>query len=379
MNCLETIFWLSLSGVVYIYAGYPLLIGLAAAVRPRPHRRAANPCSMSVVIAAFNEAARLPDKLRGLLACEGADRIREIVVVSDGSTDGTPGAARAVGDARIRVVEVPERRGKPSALNAAVPQCTGDVVVMTDARQAIDAPALERLCAALADAEVGVVSGELVFRETAQRTSAAKGLNAYWEYEKWIRRREALVDSVPGATGALYALRRELFRPIPEATLLDDVAIPMQAVAMGARCVFESEALVFDEPSGEPEQEARRKRRTIAGNAQLVRLMPWLLAPWRNRIWFQFVSHKLLRLASPLFLLAALASNLALASAMPYSVLLGVQGAFYLLAAAGWVAQRAGRRFLPGGAAMMFVALNMTTLAALADAARGAYRVRWDR
>jgi cellulose synthase/poly-beta-1,6-N-acetylglucosamine synthase-like glycosyltransferase len=301
------------------------------------------------------------------------------VIVSDGSTDGTPAAGRGAGDARVRVIEIPERRGKPSALNEAIPQCTAPIMVLTDARQAVDPRALGRLAAALSDPGVGVVSGELVFPDEAQRTTAARGLNLYWEYEKWIRRNEALVDSVPGATGAMYALRRELFRPIPASTLLDDVAIPMQVVAGGKRCVFEPDALVYDEPSADAAEESRRKRRTIAGNAQLVALMPTLLVPWRNPIWFQFVSHKLLRLASPFLLVALLVANARLAWCPCYAALLAAQGAFYALAFGGWLAQRAGARFAPGGAAMMFVALNWTTLLALLDAARGTYRVTWER
>jgi hypothetical protein len=143
--------------------------------------------------------------------------------------------------------------------------------------------------------------------------------------------------------------------------------------------VFESEALVYDEPSENAEQESRRKRRTIAGNAQLVRMMPWLVLPWKNPIWFQFVSHKLLRLVSPLLLVTAFAANALLLGQRCFAAPFLLQCLFYVLAWCGSLAQASGVRFRLGGAAMMFVALNVTTLLALGDAARGKYHVRWER
>ena len=379
MTFAAVIFWLSVALLGYIYLGYPALVGLLARVRQRPRMRDEGQRRVSVVMAAYNEERRLPEKIASLLASVGADRIEEILVGSDGSTEGTAAAVKNCGDARVRVVEFPARRGKPSVLNDLVPQCRADIVVFTDARQQVHPQALGRLLSAFADPAVGVVSGELVFPEYPLATAAARGMGAYWKYEKCIRKGEAAFSSVPGATGALYAMRRELFRPVPPDVLLDDVAIPMGAIAQGARCVFEEDAIVYDEPSGTPEQESVRKRRTIAGNIQLVAMQPWLLAPWRNPIWFQFVSHKLLRLVSPFALLAAWFGNVMLHGAAIYKLTLAVQALFYLSALAGWLAQSAGLRSGVAGAAMMFVSLNVTTLAAWADALRGKYRVAWDR
>lgn len=379
MSLCAVTFWFSAAMLGYIYLGYPMLVGLLARVRAKPRMRDDGQRKVSVVLAAFNEQRRLPEKIASLLASDGADRIEEIIVGSDGSTDGTAEAVRAAGDPRVRVIEFPERRGKPSILNDLVPQCRADIVLFTDARQEIHPQALGRLLSAFADPAVGVVSGELVFTPDPLATTAARGMNAYWEYEKWIRKNEASFASVPGATGALYAMRRDLFRPLQPDVLLDDVAIPMGAIAQGARCVFEEDAIVYDEPSGTPEQEAVRKRRTIAGNVQLAALQPWLLVPWRNPIWFQFVSHKMLRLLSPFFLLAAWFCNVMLHGATIYKVTLAVQTLFYLSAVAGWLAQAAGIRVGPAGAVLMFVNLNVATLLAWGDALRGKFRVAWDR
>ncbi len=371
------LFWICAAGVFYIYAGYPLIIRLLACVFPRPAQMGAPTGKCAVIIVAHNEAARLPAKLKSLLADGNARWIEEIVVASDGSTDGTAQRARETGDPRVRVVEFPARRGKPAVLNEVIPTCRAAIVVLTDARQELHPDAIGALLGVLADERVGVVSGELVFRGGGGATE--QGVGFYWNYEKGIRRAEARFASVPGATGALYALRRSLFQPIPAATLIDDVAIPMQAIVRGWRCVFAEGAVAYDEPVADPAREAIRKRRTIAGNAQLVRLFPAWLLPWRNPIWFQYVSHKLLRLVSPFLLLGALVSACRLSANPFYAACAAAQLAFYAVAAMGFVFRRAGLRGAWVGVPLMFTALNLTTLAALLDALRGRFDVTWRR
>lgn len=382
MTFLELTFWLCSAGVVYTYAGYSAWMWLRARCYPQSVRRGGGDLpTCSVVIVAHNEAANIGRKLRNLLASDRADRICEIIVGSDGSTDDTAEVIASVGDPRIRLLAFLERRGKAATLNDAVGAATSDIVVLCDSRQEFDPAAIGELLANFADERVGVVSGELKFRDAGNRSAAAEGIGVYWKYEKFIRKCEARSGSVPGATGAIYAIRRHLFRPIDPTTILDDVAIPMQAIEQGFRCVFEERAVAFDDPSQSPHQEAIRKRRTIAGAAQLVRLYPRWLLPWRNPIWLRFVSHKLLRLASPLFLTGAFAANASLAAdKSPLDVsLLTVQAWFYLAASVGWIFQQAGRRSSLFGAPLMFLALNTTTVAALWDAVRGRYRVTWTR
>ena len=374
----EWVFWISAICLIYIYLGYPALVWIAARLCPRPIRKQAFGGSVSVVIAAWNEEKRIAAKLANVLQSGISDRILDVLVASDGSTDGTANAARSVADPRIRVVEYAERRGKAATLNDVIPQCRGEVAVLTDARQELDPSALENLLAAFADSQVGVVSGELVFRRGENDTTAAQGIGAYWSYEKFIRRHESRFGSVPGATGALYAIRRELFQPVPADTLLDDVVIPMQTVLRGFRCVFEETAWIYDTPSQSPAQEAVRKRRTIAGNAQLVRLYPGWLLPWRNPIWFQYVSHKMGRLLSPFLLLGCLIGNMLLLREFPYAILGVVQAAFYAAAAMGWLFQRAGKR--AGGilaVPFMFVSLNSVTLQGVWDVVRGRTNALW--
>ena len=375
----QIIFWLSILGVAYIFLGYPLLVFALSRLWPLRTRKSANLAPVSVVLVGYNEAVRLPAKIASVLASDDAHLIHELIVASDGSTDDTAAVIATVNDSRVRLIAFPERRGKPSVLSDVIPQCQSEVVVLLDARQELDRRAIAELAANFADETVGAVSGELVFRSEGDATTVSKGIGIYWRYEKFIRKCEGRFRSVPGATGALYALRRSLFRPIPPQTILDDVVIPMQAVAAGYRCLFEPAAIAFDHPSDSTTKESIRKRRTVAGAAQLIVNHPAWLLPWRNPIWFEFVSHKLLRLASPLLLLVAAVANGWLASHPIYAVLMMWHVAFYASALIGWWFQRAGRRSVLFGAQLMFVALNATTVVALWDALRGRFRATWQR
>lgn len=376
----QLIFWLSMLGVAYIYLGYPLLVFALCHWRRLRTQKSASAEPISVVIVGFNECARLPAKIANVLDCEHSHRIRELIVASDGSTDDTPKVLESLTDPRVRLIAFPERRGKPSVLNDVVPLVQNDIVVLLDARQDLDRHAIAELTANFADDSVGVVSGELVFRQTEVSTTVSQGIGVYWKYEKFIRKCESRFRGVPGATGAIYAIRRSLFRPIPPQTILDDVVIPMQAVAAGYRCLFEPAAIAFDQPSESTTKESIRKRRTITGAAQLIVNHPAWLLPWRNPIWFEYVSHKLARLISPFLLAVVAVTNLRLAVVHPlYAALLVWHVTFYLSAFAGWLFQTYGRRSTLFGAHFMFVALNTTTIAALWDAIRGRFRATWQR
>jgi cellulose synthase/poly-beta-1,6-N-acetylglucosamine synthase-like glycosyltransferase len=301
-----------------------------------------------------------------------------------------------LGDARVRLIPFAQRRGKTAVLNELVPQCRYDVVVLMDARQLVAPGAIRALLARFNDEEVGVVSGELVFRECEEErdewggirggSGTAEGMGAYWRYEKWIRKNEAVVGSVPGATGACYAMRRALFCRIPPQTILDDVAYPMQAVMQGYRCVFEEQAVVFDVPSCDTQQESVRKRRTLAGNVQLVQLFPGWLLPSRNPIAFQFVSHKILRLFVPFLAIYALIAAVFGVILAENVLFRGVFAVFLLFCAffavfcmMGAFFERCGRKGRLFSLFWMFFVLNWVTLLGVLDGLRGRYRVTWDK
>lgn len=376
---LQILFWLSVLGLGYIFVGYPILVWWQGKNEARITIKKNAPRTLSIVIVVHNEANNIARKLDSLLSCAKSEWIQEILIGSDGSTDGTAIVVKSHSDRRVRVVEFPTRRGKPAVLNDLVPQCSGEIVLLADARQDFDVDCLDRLLENFADPFVGVVSGELVLRSQPSESTAAQGIGFYWKYEKFIRKCESFYRGVPGATGACYAIRKSVFRPIPEQTILDDVAIPMQAVEQGYDCLFEPLAMIYDDPSKSTQQESIRKRRTIAGVVQLVRLYPRWIWPARNPLWLEFVSHKLLRLVSPLLLLTTLVTNACLLTAPIYFALFVIQMAFYGAALAGWICQLVGRRAAVCGPPLMFLTLNLTTMLALWDAFRCRYRVTWQK
>jgi cellulose synthase/poly-beta-1,6-N-acetylglucosamine synthase-like glycosyltransferase len=245
------------------------------------------------------------------------------------------------------------RGGKASALNAGVEAARHEVLVFADARQTFAGDALRALVAPLADPAIGGVSGELVLdcESGGGASTIGEGVGAYWRYEKWLRRHESLVGSTVGSTGAIYALRRELWQPLPAETILDDVLAPMQAVLAGARVIFEASARAFDRVAPIGKSEFDRKTRTLAGNYQLLRLQPRLLVPFVNPVWLQFVSHKLGRLVVPYALCAILVSSAALTGqSVFYAAAFLGQLAFYGLAMYGAMLDRRGRQAATQGA-----------------------------
>src|SRR5262245_8422605 len=340
---MSLLFWLSLSLLVYVYVGYPLVAWLRATLAAKSHRSARWEPSVSVVVVAYNEADRIAARLENLLALDYPRDRLEIRLASDGSTDSTVARARAFEAAGVVVRAFHTRRGKSAVLNDVVPSAQGEVVVMADARQRFEPQAIRALVASFADPSVGAVSGELMMTASPSGAAVGKGVGFYWKYEKFIRRNEGRTGSTVGATGAIYAIRRALYEPIPEDTLLDDVLIPVRVVKRGYRVLFEPAARAYDTASATAGQEFVRKVRTIAGTFQLFAREAWLFNPRRNPVWFETISHKALRLATPLLQAAALGANVVLAREWPYGALLMLQALLYL-AALGGCARRSARR-----------------------------------
>jgi cellulose synthase/poly-beta-1,6-N-acetylglucosamine synthase-like glycosyltransferase len=340
---IEIVLVAALAVLAYTYVGYPSLIWVLARCFPRAVHRGAYEPRVAVIIVAHNEAARIVRKLDTCIALDYPKEKLRILVASDGSDDETNEMVIAYADRGVTLLAFPARRGKAACLNDAVASCNDEIVLLTDARQRLDSYAIRYLIENFADPFVGAASGELVF-ETDGMTEFGEGVDAYWRYEKFIRQQESRFHSVVGVTGALYALRRECFREIPADTILDDVVIPMNVVMAGKRVVFENRAMAFDMPSRDHRQEKLRKVRTIAGNYQLIAAHPSFFVPLRNPIFFQLVSHKALRLVSPLCMALALVANALLAPrAILYQCLLAAQLLAYAVPAMGFLWPSFGR------------------------------------
>ena len=378
MSWEAVVFWVCVLLLTYAHVGYLALVAARARLRPRPCARDGEP-TVSVVIVVHNEATRIAQRLENLLRLDYPRDRLEIMRASDGSTDGTPERARVFEPAGVTVIAFETRRGKAAVLNDVVPKARGQILVMGDARQTFETGALRALVGPFADAAVGAVSGELVLSADEGATRVGEGIGFYWRYEKLIRRSESCVDSTIGATGAIYAIRRELFERIPEDTILDDVLIPMRIARRGYRVLFEAGARAYDRPATAASDEFRRKVRTIAGNFQLFARHPWLLDPSRNRLWLQTVSHKALRLLGPLFLAAAAAANLTLLDRPFYRLTLGAQVVFYVAALVGCASQNARKRVRLLGVPYVFCLLHWATVVGFVRFAARRQRVTWDR
>lgn len=297
--------WLCWGGIAYAYVGYPMWLLLLSRWRRRPHVKTPSTPSVSVVIAVRNEAGRIARKLENLAKLDYPSELFEVIVVSDGSTDGTNEFLRSQQSRYLKVVCTEDHAGKAAALNEGSAVAGGEIILFTDIRQMIEPGALRELVANFADARVGCVSGELMFGEFEGSAGIAQPLGLYWRMEKQIRRLESETGSVVGATGSLYAARRALIPKVPAGTLLDDVYIPLVIARGGSRVLFEPNGRAWDNVVDEASTEFRRKVRTLTGNFQLIRLAPWVINPFQP-LWFRFVSHKLSRLAVPWLMIVAL-------------------------------------------------------------------------
>jgi cellulose synthase/poly-beta-1,6-N-acetylglucosamine synthase-like glycosyltransferase len=346
---MESVFWIAVAVIAYVYFGYPLVLAVWAAavgrLKPAPtttrggrlQAAHAELPAVTVIIAARDEARRLPARIDNILASDYPREKLQIIVASDGSSDNTADVLAPYRDTVTLLLLPPA--GKAGALNQAVCEAAHPVLVFGDARQRFAPDAIRRLVLHFADPTIGAVSGELMIDGGA--SSIAEGVGAYWTYEKWLRRREAIVGSTLGVTGAIYAMRRDLWCALPPDTILDDVLAPMRVVMAGYRVAFDERARAHDEPAANAAVELRRKSRTLAGNYQLLAREPRLLLPFANPVWLQFMSHKVGRLLVPYALVATFVSNawLALSSAL-YALTFVAQLGFYGLAAYGALLDR---------------------------------------
>jgi cellulose synthase/poly-beta-1,6-N-acetylglucosamine synthase-like glycosyltransferase len=353
---LEIIFWVSFAVLGYTSIGYPLLLAVAGRLWCRRRRLAAVRTSVSIVVAVHNEAKHLDRRLDELtMLLRSAELPGEVIVVSDGSTDGSVDVAQQYADRGVRVIALAHNAGKAAALSHAIAEAQGEIVVFADARQRWADDALVRLLENFADPQVGAVSGDLVL-ESAPGVMAGVGI--YWRYEKWLRRAESRVGSQVGVSGAICAVRRDLLPPsIPPGTLLDDIYWPMWVAMRGYSVVHDERALAYDRLPEQPRDEFRRKVRTLTGNYQLMTLLPASLVPWRNPVWLPWVSRKLLRLVMPWTLLGMFSASAALVDGGSYATLFAAQVACYLLAALGLM-PAIGQRSRLLATAASFLVLN---------------------
>ncbi len=372
-----SLFWASAALVGYIYLLYPALLWLLTFWRRRPcYAEPREWPPVSLIITAYNEAAVIREKLENSLALDYPQGKLQIIVVSDGSQDGTDPLVARYADQGVLLRRMEPRSGKTAAQNAGVRLATGQVLVFTDANSIYAEAALKELVRPLADPAVGCVCGELQYTNPGGE-GAGKGEGFYWRYEQFLKNRESLLCSLVGANGSIYALRRELFDELaPE--IISDFVMPLRVWRKGFRVVYAPRALAVERSAKSFGEEFRRRTRIIARSLHGLRTEAGVLNPFAHPGFaFQVASHKLLRWLVPLFLVLAFASSLALADQEPYRTLFRLQAGFYLLALAGnlWPARlgRVGLFYIPAH----FCAINLGALVGLGKFLAGNRYIVW--
>jgi biofilm PGA synthesis N-glycosyltransferase PgaC len=329
------IFWISVAVPIYAYIGYPLvLLLLAKLIRRRVHKQPCEP-TVSLLVPAYNEAAMIELKIRNSRELDYPADKMEILIASDGSTDGTAEIAKMFADGlQVRVLAFPVNRGKIATLNDGVRECSGEIVVFSDAAALLYRDSIRTLVRSFADPEVGAVSGRYTVVK-AEDVAIGKSEDFYWKYETYLKEKESDIASTLGGHGHLHAIRRDLYPFPPPGTINDDYIIPVSVLAKRYRAVYEPEAVVYEE-AHEMTGFGRRVR-IMAGNFQQLREIKGVLKPFRPLPLFFFISHKGSRLLVPLAMVAALIANAFLLRQPVYQALFWLQCAFYAMAIMGMI------------------------------------------
>lgn len=348
MTFLHWVLMISAGLIIYCYFIYPCVVFLLARLFPRPVRKGDETPMVTVLIPAHNEAMIIRRKIENTLALDYPPGRMEALLISDGSDDGTEKIAASRAGPGVTVIAFPERRGKLKALLAALPRARGDIFVFSDASGMLRPDALREMVSNFADPRVGCVCG--YYRSPALARRGEEGELVYWDYEFAIKRAESRFSTLLGATGAMYAVRRAAFTPPDPDTINDDFVIPALVTLNGFRTVLEERAVVDD---CDPRMgDFKRRVRVAAGNWQQAFSLPGLLSLRKPLVCWQFVSHKLLRMASPLLMIVALASMVAVSPRLAAAL-----AALMALAIVPWrrgglsAVRAAGRKFIEANAA----------------------------
>jgi cellulose synthase/poly-beta-1,6-N-acetylglucosamine synthase-like glycosyltransferase len=375
------VFWICCGLLVYAYFAYPLLIWCLSRGFARrqvfPQTGSEELPTVSLLIAAYNEEAVIEERLKNALALDYPKTKLEIVVAADGCSDATPAIVRRYADQGVHLMESPQRRGKAAALNASFNHLTGDIVILSDANTHTDLDAVQKLVRWFRDPSVGVVCGRLVLTD---RHTGRNADSLYWRYETFLKRSEGRLGALLGANGAIYAIRRSVYTPIRNDTLVDDLVIPLLArLRTGCRVVYDSEAVAHEETAMHLSGEFHRRSRIGAGGFQSMGLLWKLLDPRQGWVAFTFCSHKILRWLGPFLLIGALVTNLLLWDVPFFQKTLICQVAFYVIAVLGAYVPPRVRILKPLWLTTMFAGMNMALLLGFWRWLCGSQQAAWKR
>lgn len=315
---IETIFWISTALLYYIYDGYKRILSLIRLVVGQrlffEDHKHASPPAVTVLITAWNERVIIEQRIKNILESDYPEEKLDVMVASDGSTDGTDDIVKGMNNSRVKLFRPEQRSGKTGTQNKAIPLCSGEIIVFTDAGTTFAPDFISNIAQPFANPVVGAVDGRLLFEtHTDGSEPLAKNQGRYWKYELDIRKLESELGILAVVAGACFALRKKLFVPMPESTG-EDCIIPLDTVLQKYKVVHNTKALAFDTMDKDSSGELRTRERMVLRNWQGTWSRPALLNPFRNPGYsFALWSHKLLRWLSPLFLIASFTSSFILA------------------------------------------------------------------
>lgn len=376
----RVLFWVSLVLILYTYVGYYIILALWSRIRPRRRRVDEDLLpTVTMVVAAHNEEKVIRDKLANCRALDYPAGRVEFLFGSDGSTDATAELIRSCGMDNVRLIAYAQREGKARVLNKLVPEARGEILVFSDANTMYQPNALRRMMAHFADPSVGGVCGYLRLVSPDRRASS-QGEAVYWDYENRLKEMEGRIKTVFGATGGIYAIRRELFVPLPTTKMVnDDFLIPLRVVEQGYDVVYEGRAIATEYTSPRVKGEFLRKVRIGAANFNVLPEIRHLLHPKRGYVAFGLWSHKLIRWLVPFMLVVLFVSNVFATGAPFYDAFMALQGAFYCLVVLGWLLSLMGVRLGLVTYAYYFVVIHMGLLVGFFKFLTGRQPAAWTR
>jgi cellulose synthase/poly-beta-1,6-N-acetylglucosamine synthase-like glycosyltransferase len=374
----EIVFWLSAAALFYTYAGYPLLLAVVSALRPRKVLRGEFAPTVSVIITAYNEERALKAKLENTLALDYPRELLEIIVASDCSSDRTDEIVRVFAARGVRLHRQSQRLGKTAAQNAAVEKAIGEIILFSDATSLYQPDVIRAMMPNFADAAVGCVAGRLVYVDRTD-SRVGRGARSYWGYETFLKQRESRAGSLIGASGCLYAVRRSAYVPLYHEACSDFI-IATKMVEQNLRAVYEPNAVCTEETNQRSDAELKMRVRVIAQTFTDLWRHRGMLNPLRSGFYaVQLLSHKVMRYLVPFFLIAIFAASAVLTREFFfYRLVFAAQLGGYACALLAWLLEQVGVRSRLLVFPQYFVLANVASLMAAYQFLRGERYSHWD-
>ena len=372
-----TVVWASLIVLLYVYLGYPLLLGALSLLKKRPRAALGYFPKISVLIAAYNEESNIQKKIEQTLRLAYPGDKLEVIVLSDCSTDGTDAIVKAFPDPRVRLLRAPRREGKTNAQNLGSEVAAGEVLVFSDATTVYHDMALQYLAANYVDPKVGAVSGRYQYFDPNGNSPTGLGMVAFWNYENLIKMMQSRIATITGCCGCIYSVRSSAYTCL-RPDIISDLVQPLWAIHKGYRVVFEDRALAYEETTRSSREEFSMRVRVVTRGIRGILSVPQLLNPVRHTwVSFQLLSHKILRWFVSVLLLLFFASSAALWNSAGYRTLFVLQVFFYSFVGLSLLLPL-HRMWKPFGIPLYFCTVNFAALCSLVEVIRGRKYVVWN-